>query len=310
MGINHHVAEALIRENQHKKIDGDVVLIGRQTVYLTPEAILALFADNGVDLKGIKPSDLATGGRSNNNVAAFHDVKKITDAELFRLLGVPKILALDHSDYEGADIIHDLTKPIPENLRGRADFIVDGSTLDNVFDPAMVISNFSEMLRPGGRLMSVNMLSNHHQPYAILPALWYLDYFTVNKFADCKIYIIVYGEDGLSSDDVFTLDIDALLDPARSISAFRSNGVMATLVLAEKGPHSTSHVRPSQQHYRSDAGWITYRENLAEMKLNTRPHLARTLHPIIFEDVSGGHLFMADDFTARDPSTEIQRRPS
>jgi hypothetical protein len=66
------------------------------------------------------------------------------------------------------------TKPLPGKLRNLADFIIDGSTLDNVLDPAMAIRNFAAM--------TVNMYSNHYEPYAILPPLWYPDFFVVNKF--------------------------------------------------------------------------------------------------------------------------------
>jgi hypothetical protein len=132
----------------------------------------------------------------------------------------------------------------------------------------------------------------------------------MNGFADCKVYILVYGEDGDTGAeaDIFTIDLDALLDPTRVVSAFFAPRMMATIVLAEKGPNSTSHVRPSQQHYRSVAEWTTYRENLAKIKQSTRHHLVRTQHPISFEDVRGGHLFLADDFTARDPWTEILKK--
>jgi hypothetical protein len=303
MGIGRQLVEALIRESQHRPLSGDVVLIGRQTVYFEPGGILELLKEFGVDTLGRKASDLETGGGSTNNIKDFAGQNLITDSELFRLLGVPKVLALDHSDYEGAEIVHDLTKPIPDTLRGCADFIVDGSTLDNVFDPATVITNFAEMLRPGGRLITTNVYSNHYEPYVILPPLWYLDYFTMNGFADCKVYILVYGEN--NKTDVFTIDHDALLDAERSVSAFSSPHIMATIVFAEKGPDSTSHIRPSQQHYRSNEEWMNYRKGLERIKKNGRKHLARTIHPIAYEDVRAGHLFMADDFTARDPWTEI-----
>jgi hypothetical protein len=311
MGIGHHVVEALIRERQHRPITGDVVLIGRQTVYFTPESILALLKEHRIDTKGRKPSDLETGGGSTNNLPAFSGQKLITDSELFRLLDVTKILALDHSDYEGAEIVHDLTKPIPENLRASADFILDGSTLDNVFDPAMVISNFAEMLRPGGRLITTNMFSNHYEPYVIIPPLWYLDYFTVNGFSDCKVYILAYGASEIdgSAADVFTIDLDALLaHPDRVVSSFTSPHMMATIVVAEKGAGSTSDKRPSQQHYRSEADWAAYKEKLVRIKNSPRPHSVRSLKPISFDDVKGGHLFVASDFTARDCMTEIVAR--
>jgi SAM-dependent methyltransferase len=306
----HHVVEALIRESQYRPIVGEVVLVGRQTVYFSPQAILNLLREHGVDTQGRKASDLETGGHSTIDLPTFSNQRLITDSELFRLLGVPKILALDHSDYEGAEILHDLTRPIPDNLRRCADFILDGSTLDNVFDPASVISNFAEMLRPGGRLISTNMYSNHYEPYVILPPLWYFDYFTINGFADCKVYILVYDDDNVSDADVFTIDLDALLDPKRSVSAFSSPQMMATIVVAEKGADSTSHLRPSQQHYRSASDWAAHRKNLARIRQSQRPHLARTRRPISFDDVKAGHLFMASDFTARDPMSEILARES
>jgi len=231
----------------------------------------------------------------------------ITDAALFRLLGVPRVIALDHSEYEGAEIIHDLNKPIPQSLLDFADFIVDGSTLDNVFDPAMVIRNFARMLKPGGRLMTVNMYSNHYEPYAILSPLWYLDFFVINGFVDCKVYILVIPDTGINVVNVFVINTDYLLDPARFVSAFVSPHMMGTIVIAEKGPRSTSEVVPTQQHYRSDAEWTRYRQNLLAMSRDSRPHSVRSLGDISFFDVRSGHLFMANDFTARDPLTEIRR---
>jgi 2-polyprenyl-3-methyl-5-hydroxy-6-metoxy-1,4-benzoquinol methylase len=66
------------------------------------------------------------------------------------------VKAVDVSPYEGAEVIHDLNQPLPDRLRGTADFIVDGSVLDNVFDPATGLRNLTEMLRPGGRLLMSN----------------------------------------------------------------------------------------------------------------------------------------------------------
>ncbi len=316
MGIGYQTVEALVRERQHRPPDGDVILMGRQTVYFTPESILELLEKLGVEVRDIRPNEIKTGSGSAINHPGMVDKNKnlITDAELFRLLGVPKVLALDHSDYEGAEIIHDLTKPILPNLQGCADFIVDGSTLDNVFDPAMVIRNYAGVLRPAGRLITSNVYSNHYEPYVMLPPLWFLDYFVTNGFDDCKVYILVtnlknpddanLGQGHLS---VFTIDTDALLDPERVVSAFYSTRIMSTTVFAEKGTNSTSDLMPSQQQYRSALEWESYRRNLRHMKRSTRPHLVRTYGDIDFFDVRGGHLFMAKDFTARDPLTEIRK---
>jgi hypothetical protein len=307
MGLGYHMVEALIRERQHRAIGGDVMLIGRQTVYFRPEAILSLLSEHRVDVSGLEVRDIEIDRSTTSRHASFANQELITDAALFRLLGAPKVIALDHSDYEGAEIVHDLTQPIPDRLRGCADFIVDGSTLDNVFDPVMVISNFAEMLRPGGRLITINAYSNHNEPYVILPPLWYLDFFTVNRFLDCKVYIVAYGTD-MTPTDIFTIDTDRLMDPTKFVSAFKSDRMMGVIVLAEKGVESTSSVRPTQQHYRSPSDWSIYRDNLSVIRKHPRPHLVRSKELISVDDVQGGHLFIASDFTQRDPGTEIKHR--
>src|SRR5262249_8009135 len=65
---------------------------------------------------------------------------------------------------------------------------------------------------------------------------------------------------------------------------------------------------PTQQHYRSDADWLVYRENLRRMSRDRRAHVVRSLGEISVSDVQSGHLFVAHDFTARDPATESQQQ--
>jgi SAM-dependent methyltransferase len=303
MGLsNPLIIEALIRERTYRPFAGDIVLIGRQTVYFTPLEILALLRQHSVDVRGVNESDIEIDRSTLNR--ANSDAQLITDRALLQLLGASgRIAAMDHSDYEGAELIHDLTKPVPDGLRDRADLIIDGSTLDNVFNPAMALENFAKMLRPGGRLLTANMYSNHSQPYAMMTPLWYLDYFVVNGFVDCKVYIQV----GTSPYNTFTIDTNSLLDPTRAVSPFVSPHEMAIIVLAEKGKHSTCNVSPAQQHYRSQEQWTQYRENLQQMQLSPRPHICRSQGDIVFFDVAGGHLFMDTNWNAQDPLTEIRK---
>ena len=303
MGLTLPFIDSLLREHRHRPVIGDVVLIGRQTVYLTPAELLSLMSEHGIASAGVAPDDIEIDRSTVNRLGGGAAPNLISDRALFRLLGASRVSALDHDSYEGAEIIHDLNRPLPPELRNSADFIVDGSTLDNVFDPAIAIRNFAEMMRPGGRLLMLNMYSNDHEPYCIVPPLWFLDYFVVNGFADCKVYIIVQT----APYNVFTVDIDMLLDPTRSVSAFSSPFEMFTLVLAEKKERSTSHATPVQQHYRSAEDWERYRRSLAQIKGSPRPHIARSAGDIVFFDVKGGHLFMDRHFAAQDPLTVIRR---
>ena len=113
----------------------------------------------------------------------------VTDRSIFHALGIGSVKALDASAYEGAEVVHDLNRPLPDHLKATADFIVDGSTLDNVFDPAMTLRNYAQLLRPGGRLLAINTLNNRQCAFTICSPDWFLDYFVENGFSDCKVYV-------------------------------------------------------------------------------------------------------------------------
>src|SRR5688572_28944649 len=109
-----------------------------------------------------------------------------------RSLGVKKIYSLDVTDYERADIVHDLGYSVPDTLHERFDFIYNGGCLDNMFNPGMAMINFSKMLRPGGRVVCMEAASSWCAPYIIYSPGWFSDYYVANGFADCKVYLGSY----------------------------------------------------------------------------------------------------------------------
>jgi SAM-dependent methyltransferase len=301
MGIGPAIVRALIREHQFKPIRGDVRLIGRQTVYFTPQKILKLLTDNGVDTTGIDPDTIALDRRTVDRRAGFADATLITDAALFKLFGVDKVLALDWSDYEKADIIHDLRTPLPAKLYRTADLVVDGSTLDNVFTPSVALQNFSRLLRPGGRMLTFNAFSSYGTPYAIMPPMWYVDYFVMNRFADCRVYIIVYRETAANEFDmnVFNVDLTAVKNTGRGMGRFCAPYNMVTLVFAEKDAESTDERLPIQQDYRSTEDWDVYNANLTRMLESKRPHLVASRSDRFVMEPAPGHSYIDKDYQAR-----------
>lgn len=275
MGIEQNVVKIIAREHAWKPITGDVLLLGRQTMFLTPEDAMFLIRECGITVA--EPESFAA-----DNQTRQASPSNIRDDEFFRLLGVPKIKALDVSDYEGADIVHDLTTPIPKELEESADFILDGSTLDNVFDPASTLRNMARLLRPGGRLVAINVASNHYGPYTILTPFWLLDYFTVNAFADCKIYVLVYGDRG---DNFFTPDLSKLDRALSQPNNFTSPYVMGLVVLAEKGRASTWDKTPIQHQYRSRSDWDHFAQCLKTIQNSKRPEVARSTVDCFIESV-------------------------
>src|SRR5205823_4290158 len=132
--------------------------------YFTPEQAIRMIEDMGVTPVISDPTKLKIDLETRGGASAGGFIR---DSDFFRILGVNNIHWLDHSSYEGADLIHDLNKPIPREFIGCCDFILDGSTIDNVFDPAQAIKNLGRMLRPGGRMITINMGSNDSNPYVL-----------------------------------------------------------------------------------------------------------------------------------------------
>jgi SAM-dependent methyltransferase len=300
MRLSHEIVDAIIRERSHKPIVGDVLLIGHQSVALSTSEVLELLREHGIPARGDE-----CAAQQVERTPGQAGPPRIEDGKLLRILGADDVRTLVTTPAERGDITHQLGTPLPERLVGSADFIVDGGSLANRFDPAATIENYAALLRPGGRLIAINTLSNHFDPYTMPSPAWYLDYFVGNGFADCRVYVVVYRLH--EPANAFCVDIDCLLDPKREVRNFVSRYEMAVIAFAEKSVESTTHVRPAHAHQRPPLEWDRYRSNLERIKQNPRPHIVRSRGRMNYFDVRGGHLFMRRDYAAVDPSSEERR---
>lgn len=91
----------------------------------------------------------------------------------FDFLGFSQTDYMDLSDYEGANVLHDLNQRIPDTLEEQYDFIFDGGTIEHIFNVPMAFSNVDRMLRPGGRILGINPANNWvgHGFYQFSPEL-------------------------------------------------------------------------------------------------------------------------------------------
>jgi hypothetical protein len=284
MALGRDIVDAIIQEHAYRPITGDVYLIGHQTVNLSAHEILELMHEHGV-------------GAAASWKPAADGMSAVT---FFELLGINSVRNVA---VENADAGNEQPALIPQSLKDCADFIVDGGALSDLFSPTAAVQSYAAMLRPGGRLLAINNLSGHFDPYSVPSPAWYLDYFVVNGFEDCKVYVIVYLPDGPAN--AFYVDIDCLLDPVREVRSFLSPFEMAVVTFAEKGSGSTDRILPTHVHRRSSVESEQYRESLGRIKRSKRPHLVRSRGAFAGVDVRGGHLFMQADYSAVDPSAPM-----
>jgi hypothetical protein len=109
----------------------------------------------------------------------------------FRLLGASDTVSIDASSYEGASVIHDMNTPIGENLRGNFSVVIDGGSLEHIFNFPVAIRNCMEMVRVGGHYLGITPVNNFmgHGFYQFSPELYYRIFSRDNGFVAEKIIL-------------------------------------------------------------------------------------------------------------------------
>ena len=189
MGLPKPALQFLALEHGRKAFAGTVVTLGRQCVYATLAECQKILLD-----AGIVPRELPSQAETQTQIPSWRGTKReryTTDRAFFSLLGIDDCIAADCSDYEGAEITCDLNDPLEEPLRSRADVVIDGGTLEHVFDVRQALTNVSLLLKPGGRVIHMTPANNcaNHGFYQFSPTL-YADYYRTNRFEDVRVFAI------------------------------------------------------------------------------------------------------------------------
>ena len=112
--------------------------------------------------------------------AADESEKLLSEAEgyaepFLRLLGAESVESFDASDYEGATQIHDFNTPVPEQFKNKFTVVLDGGTLEHIFNFPTAIKNCLEMVATGGHFLSITPTNNFlgHGFYQFSPELYF-----------------------------------------------------------------------------------------------------------------------------------------
>lgn len=153
MGIDIDVAKFLVSARERKANFQKTLMLGNQQVHLL---------DYDYEILG-DVYDLGDFPRDKNT------------AKLFQFLGAEEVSAMDFSDYEGAAILHDLNEPVGDELKEKFTFVLDGGTIEHVFNFPVALRNAMEMTTIGGHLAIIAGGNNFlgHGFYQFSPELFY-----------------------------------------------------------------------------------------------------------------------------------------
>ena len=178
MGINTSIAKLLVRARLHGASFTRTATIGRQSLAVPKKDLKAIARKLGI--RDIDWSSFAANG--------FAD-------DFFRLLlGSESIQSIDYSDYERVDVVHDLNTPIPDALHGTFDALVDGGSLEHIFNVKQVLTNYMNMIKVGGCLFVVTTANNMcgHDFYQFSPEFFYRVFGHANGFIVNDTILIEY----------------------------------------------------------------------------------------------------------------------
>ncbi len=168
MSINYHGAAMLLSARRRGIRLGNVLTLGRLHVSFTSEEADRLSSDFDF------PRARLPNGEGGDQYCE----------SLLEALGAVSVTSLDFSNYQGGALRHDLNEPIPEEWKNRYDFVIDGGTLEHIFNVPVAIRNAMEMLDQGGHYLGLSP-SDHwlgHGFYQFSPEWFYRVFSTENGF--------------------------------------------------------------------------------------------------------------------------------
>lgn len=244
MGLSKPALRFLARTASRQAFHGEWLTLGRQCVYATHADFVRICQHEGV-----APAELPADCAPRTNIPSWQGTARgdnTSDVAVLCALGARDVRAVDYSDFEGAELIHDLNLPAPAAWRGRFDGILDSGTLEHVFDVPAALANIVALLRVGGRVIHISPCHGfaNHGFYQFSPTLL-ADYYQANNFANLRVYIA--EEQGVDYESSYWDLVE--LDPQRQPVLFKSRRRLLLIVVADKTADATGDVRPMQSYY-------------------------------------------------------------
>jgi hypothetical protein len=171
MGLDVNGTRFLLYAKTQGVCFGKTAMIGRQKLNLDVRSLRQNLLEFGYVVTKGEVERLLT---ENNGYAE----------PFLKMLGASAISSFDASDYENATHIHDLNLPIDENLKNRFTVVLDGGTLEHIFNFPVAIKNCMEMVEVGGHFIGMTPANNFcgHGFYQFSPELFFRIFSAKNAF--------------------------------------------------------------------------------------------------------------------------------
>jgi hypothetical protein len=171
--------------------DKKFLTLGVQDCYFPYVRIIDFLRRHSIPYKPINASEvlLTTGFKWVSPKDAGQYRNNIHQKTLFRLLGFSSqnLFSMDVSDFEEADIIHDLNVPIDNSLASKFDLVFDGGTIEHVFSTKDALFNMCRLCKVGGIVVNYSPVDFINHGFINLSAEILRDCYLANGFEEISL---------------------------------------------------------------------------------------------------------------------------
>jgi hypothetical protein len=168
MGIHTSFGALLVRAKERGASFQSMATIGRQSLSV-PLNDLAIWAGR----LGVSEPDWGTFAADGYSEDFFA-----------RILGAETVTSFDFSGYQRATVVHDFNEPLPRACHAVHDAVVDGGTIEHIFDVKQVLSNYMALPKIGGDVYICTAANNlcGHGFYQFSPEFFYRVFSEANGY--------------------------------------------------------------------------------------------------------------------------------
>jgi hypothetical protein len=292
MGIIYRQARMLLDAHRAGVAMHRFLMIGRQSLLLHPSELRAI--------RAVFPGALADYQWGEYSERFFKEC-----------LGASEVNTLDYSPYEGADLLYDLNHPVPPELKGRFDVVVEAGSLEHIFNFPIAVANLMYMTKVGGKIFASTVSNNlcGHGFYQFSPELVFRVFSAENGFEIGKVLALEARYPGIELAPIS--EAFEVADPAfvrarvglmtkRPIMLFFDARKTADLPLFTRAPMQSDYAsawasdatgkgtlqKPKKSRmskwikslppYTRLRTWLTGRRQISEFSLKNRRHFKKT----------------------------------
>jgi len=245
-----------IAETFRKNFADSLLCLGNQSVVMFEE-----------DLKDLKLSNFHKKNLTSlkKNLTEYLPKnsfkKKYVNKLFFSILGFSEIKSLDVSKYQNADFLYDLNKDKPpKSLKKKFDCILDGSTIEHIFNTFNALKNINQFLKTGGYVIHITALNNMSKDgfYQFHPN-YFKDFYSTNGYKIIKnlFWVINYEKKIFEKNAKTKRGIDKFFVNFEKANRYsKKKGLPLQVIFIAKKIMDKKFKAPQQKFYINKKNWF------------------------------------------------------